>query len=208
MPDLDSLKHFGNDAFFTSEIILENNQVFMRPLAIDDLQSLVDISFSDRLWEYGHRVKSEEDVKGYIQTCLSWRAEKRNYPFVIIDKKSGTVAGISQYGAVDFSQKRIEIGWTWLGEKWQGTGINYVAKHLMLSYCFAKQVRRVQFMVDVENHRSVSSLKKLGATCEGLLRNYSIQSYGPSKGYYVYSIIEEEWQSISESLIQTYGILD
>ncbi|MFD1770448.1 hypothetical protein [Sphingobacterium suaedae] len=75
MPDLDSLKHFGNDAFFTSEIILENNQVFMRPLAIDDLQSLVDISFSDRLWEYGHRVKSEEDVKGYIQTCLSWRAE-------------------------------------------------------------------------------------------------------------------------------------
>ncbi|WP_380901864.1 GNAT family N-acetyltransferase [Sphingobacterium suaedae] len=100
---------------------------------------------------------------------------------MIIDKKSGAVAGISQYGAVDFSQKRIEIGWTWLGEKWQGTGINYVAKHLM---------------------------QKLGATCEGLLRNYSIQSYGPSKGYYVYSIIEEEWQSISESLIQTYGILD
>ncbi len=30
---------------------------------------------------------------------------------------------------------------------------------------------------------------------EGLLRNYNIQSYGDSKGTYVYSILKEEWKS-------------
>lgn len=207
MSDIDVREDFGNEQFFKSEIILENNRVLLRPLKIEDLTSLVEISFSDSLWEYGRRVKSKDDVKEYIKTCLSWREEKRNYPLVIIDKSSNKVAGISQYGSVDFSQKRIEIGWTWFGEAWQGTGINYFVKHLMLKYCFDKQIRRVQFMVDAANHRSASSLKKLGASCEGLLRNYSIQSYGPSKGFYVYSIIDDEWEAINKSLVETYAII-
>lgn len=206
MSAIDVKDDFGNEQFFKSDIILENNNVLLRPLHSQDLESLVAISFSDRLWEYGRRVKNREDVEQYIQICLSWRDQKRNYPFVIIDKHTHKIAGITQFGAVDFSQKRIEIGWTWLGEAWQGTGINYFVKHLMLKYCFDKGLRRVQFMVDFENQRSASSLKKLGATCEGLLRNYSIQSYGPSKGFYVFSIIDDEWEAIDKSLIQTYDI--
>ena len=99
------------------------------------------------------------------------------------------------FGNIDFYHKRLEIGWTWIAEKFQGTGINEICKNLLLDYCFnIIGMRRVEFKVDIKNIKSQKAIEKLGAVKEGLLRNYNIQSYGESEGTCVYSILKEEWK--------------
>jgi len=184
------------ETFFSSDLILENDTVLLRPLNMGDLDSIETISYNKALGEFGARVKNRNDLMDYFNFCLSAKKAKELYPLIITGKKDNVPIGITMFGNISFPHKRLEIGWTWIGEKFQGTGINAICKGLLLDYCFKKlDLRRVEFKIDINNLKSQKAIVKIGAIKEGLLRNYNIQSYGESAGTYVYSILKEEWLS-------------
>ena len=183
------------DKFFSSELILENDSILLRPLSINDIDAIEQISYNSELGEFGARVKNRNDLNNYFDFCLKAKKEKELYPLIIINRKNNSPIGLTMFGNISFQSKRLEIGWTWIGEKFQGTGINAICKRLLLDYCFDNlKLRRVEFKIDINNIKSQKAIEKLGAFKEGLLRNYNIQSYGESKGTYVYSILKEEWK--------------
>ncbi|WP_345026592.1 GNAT family protein [Ravibacter arvi] len=185
------------EEFFSSELILENESILLCPLTIHHIDAIESISYSTELGEFGARVKSREDLTAYFNFCLDSKKEKALYPLVIIRKKNNDPVGITMLGNISFQHRRLEIGWTWLGEKFQGTGANTICKRLLLDYCFDNlNLRRVEFKIDINNLKSQKAIEKLGAIKEGLLRNYNVQSYGESKGTYVYSILKEEWRKV------------
>jgi RimJ/RimL family protein N-acetyltransferase len=183
------------EKFFSTELILENESILLRPLSINDIDKIEAISYNKELGEFGARVNNRNDLMHYFDFCLNSKKEKELYPLIIINKKNDTAIGITMFGNISFPSKRLEIGWTWIGKKFQGTGVNSICKELLLNYCFdILLVRRVEFKIDIKNLKSKKAIEKLGAIKEGLLRNYNIQSYGESKGTYVYSILKEEWK--------------
>ena len=184
-----------NQDIFKEDLHLENDRALLRPLKITDIKSIENISYTEGLFEYGGRVKTRKDLKKYFEYCVRGKEDKTLYPFVIFDKKFNSIAGITMYGEIDLNNKRLEIGWTWLGLDFQGTGLNLASKELLLEYAFNKLgFRRVQFKVDIKNIKSQRAVEKLGGIKEGLLRDYNIQSYGESEGTYVYSILKNEWK--------------
>lgn len=185
------------ETFFSSKIILENEFLVLQPLYKEEIDIIETISYSEELGEFGKRVKSRSDLENYFDFCLNSRENRELYPFIIFRKSDREPLGITMFGNISFPNKRLEIGWTWLGEKYQGTGINFQCKKLLLDYCFeGLKMRRVEFKVDIKNIKSQKAVEKLGAVKEGMLRNYNIQSYGESEGTYVYSILKEEWVRI------------
>ncbi len=183
------------DTFFSNELKLENEHVLLRRLKRSDIDHLASISFSKELGEFGARVQNRIDLVEYVDYCLSAIDQKTLYPLMIIKKEEQQPVGITMFGNIDFTHKRLEIGWTWIAEKFQGTGINGMCKKLLLDYCFHQlALRRVEFKIDEKNIKSQKAIEKLGAVKEGLLRDYNIQSYGESKGTYVYSILSDEWK--------------
>jgi RimJ/RimL family protein N-acetyltransferase len=183
------------DTFFLLELIVENDFLLLRPLTINDIDAIEKISYSDELGEFGARVKNRKDLDYYFEFCLKSKEKKELYPFIIINKKNNKPIGITMFGNIDFNSKRLEIGWTWIGEKFQGTGLNALCKGLLLDYCFNDlELRRVEFKIDINNIKSQKAIEKIGAYKEGLLRNYNIQSYGESTGTYIYSILKNEWK--------------
>ncbi len=183
------------EKFFSSELILENESVLLRPLSINDIDEIELISYSKELGEFGARVKNRDDLTYYFNFCLKSKIKKELYPLIIISKKNKNPLGLTMFGNISFENKRLEIGWTWIGEQFQGTGINELVKGLLLDYCFNDLgLRRVEFKIDINNLKSQKAIEKIGAIKEGLLRNYNIQSYGESAGTYVYSILKEEWK--------------
>ena len=50
--------------------------------------------------------------------------------FVVIDKSSQFIVGSSAFGNYSPADQRIEIGWTWLGKAFHGSGINKQMKIL------------------------------------------------------------------------------
>ncbi len=182
------------EKFFSSELILENDSILLRPLSINDIDAIELISYNKELGEFGARVKNKNDLSHYFEFCLKSKKEKELYPLIIISKENNSAIGLTMFGNISFQSKRLEIGWTWIGAKFQGTGINAICKGLLLDYCFDNlRLRRVEFKIDINNLKSQKAIEKIGAIKEGLLRNYNIQSYGESKGTYVYSILKEEW---------------
>lgn len=183
------------ETFFSSELILENESILLRPLSINDIDKIESISYNTELGEFGARVKNRSDLMDYFDFCLISKKEKEIYPLLITSKENDNPIGITMFGNISFPSKRLEIGWTWIGYKFQGTGINAVCKGLLLDYCFdVLKLRRVEFKIDINNLKSQKAIEKIGAVKEGLLRNYNIQSYGESKGTFIYSILKEEWK--------------
>lgn len=184
-----------NEKFFSNELIIQNDFVLIRTLKETDIHAIESISYSEALGEFGARVKNKNDLKEYFDYSFSAKSKKTLYPLIIIKKDNQQPIGITMFGNIDFNNRRLEIGWTWIAEKFQGTGINLTCKNLLLDYCFYEiGLRRVEFKIDIKNIKSQKAIEKLGAIKEGLLRNYNIQSYGESKGTYVYSVLKEEWK--------------
>ena len=160
------------------------------------------ISYHKELGEFGARVKSRSDLTDYFNSCLNSKKEMKLYPLMIWGKEKNIPMGVTMFGNISFHNKRLEIGWTWIGKNFQGTGVNVICKKILLGYSFDNlNLRRVEFKIDVNNLKSQNAIKKIEAFKEGFLRNYSIQSYGASNGTYVYSILKEEWGNAKQTFI-------
>ena len=99
----------------------------------------------------------------------------------------------------------VEIGGTWLASEAQRTGINREAKLLLLSHAFGVwNVCRVDFKTDARNTRSRAALEAMGATFEGVLRNWQPSHVAGEEGQLrdsaVYSVVTNEWPHVHRSL--------
>lgn len=195
-----------NSNVLNSEIILENNRVLLLPFNNPRNQELKEIIFNDSIWEFmGMFIKSNHDFDEYIENTINDKNKGVCYPFLIIDKLNNRVAGSTRYGNINLSSEKSEIGWTWYGKDFQGTGLNKACKFELLNFGFESiGFRRIQFSADEENIRSQKAIEKLGAKKEGLFRNNYIDSKGNSKNDVYYSIIKNEWNTLKEEIFQEF----
>ncbi|WDF59274.1 GNAT family protein [Flavobacterium sp. KACC 22758] len=186
-----------NSEILQSEIILENERALLIPFENERNIELKNIIFDDEIWKYmGMYVRNDQDFNTYIQNTLQQKANGICYPFLIIDKAANRVAGSTRYGYLNHASQKCEIGWTWYGKDFQGTGLNKACKYELLNFGFENiQFKRIQFSADLENLKSQRAIENLGALKEGLFRNNYVDSEGNSKDDVYYSIILEEWQN-------------
>jgi len=195
-----------NSQLLQSEITLENERLKLIPFENERNQELKEIIFDDSIWEFmGMYVRTEEDFENYINSTLKDAAAGICYPFLIIDKATNKVAGSTRYGNINIASQKCEIGWTWFGKEFQGTGLNKSCKFELLSFGFESiGLRRIQFSADLENIRSQKAITKLGATKEGLFRNNYVDSLGNSKDDVYFSIIREDWSQIQHDFFKEF----
>jgi RimJ/RimL family protein N-acetyltransferase len=97
--------------------------------------------------------------------------------------------------------RRVEIGWTWIGREWQRTAVNTEAKLLLLKYAFETLgCNRVEFKTDVLNERSRAALARIGAREEGVMRRHMVTDSGRVRDSVYFSIIAEEWPEVRAKL--------
>jgi RimJ/RimL family protein N-acetyltransferase len=186
--------------FLNDSIQLENSRVILVPFTREKSVALRSIIFDDSIWEYmGMYVKTDGDFENYILDTLNAQS-KTAYSFLIIDKLTNEIAGSTRFGNINFNSQKAEIGWTWYGKKFQGTGLNHACKFELLQHGFEQiGFRRIQFSADFENFKSQKAIEKLGATKEGIFRNNYIDAVGNSKDDVYYSIIREDWEKIKQA---------
>lgn len=188
---------------FDDDIILENRVARLEPLTESHRALLADVASDSLLWEFvPNPAYTPEGWKRYMDTALQLRAEKKRYPFVIIDQQSGRYAGSSSYGNLSITDHRIEIGWSWIGTDFWGTDLNTACKFLLLSFAFDKMdLHRVELKTDVRNQRSRKSILKLGAQEEGVLRSHMSLQDGSRRDSVYYSILRDEWSEVRLNLL-------
>jgi RimJ/RimL family protein N-acetyltransferase len=192
--------------FFNEEIILENERVRLAPLKAADIIELDKIAYEPSIWQLGmNNIKERKDLEEYIDIALKEKQSKTSYPFLIFDKQSNSVAGSTRYGNISFPFKRLEIGWTWIHPKHQGTGLNKACKFLLLQYAFETlEFNRVELKTDILNQQSQKAMLKIGAKEEGIFRKHQITSERRIRDSIFFSIINDEWRGIKKSIFKEF----
>lgn len=188
---------------FKKEIVLENNRVLLRPLLEEDLKHLLPFSIHEpELWTYSLLpADGKENLEKYIAFALQKRKEEDSYPFIVFDKLTQEYAGSTRFYDYNLNHKTVQLGYTWYGKKFQRTGLNKNCKYLLLSYAFdVLDVERVEFRADAKNQRSITAMKAIGCTVEGVLRNNCTSPTG-RRDSIVLSILKSEWQSSLKTLL-------
>ena len=182
----------------SKEYVLENNCVILRPLQSSDCRNLQHFAIAEpEIWQYSLiPINSIESLSNYIEQALKERETGKSYPFVVIDKQSGNYAGSTRFYDIQPAFKTLQLGYTWYGKAYQGTGLNKHCKYLLLQFAFETLgMERVEFRADNQNARSIAAMKSIGCTVEGVLRSHMPNQTGGRRNSIVLSILKEEWQS-------------
>ena len=188
------MKHLLFDA--NQSYILEDHCVLLRPLAATDFGHLLPYSLQEpELWTYSLvAVAGEGNLKNYIGSALTDRDAGKEYPFIVYDKRSGEYAGSTRFYDLQPVQKTLQLGYTWYGKKFQGSGLNKHCKYLLLSFAFEQLgMERVEFRADHQNLKSIAAMKSIGCIEEGVLRSHTLKADGSRRTSIVLSILKAEW---------------
>lgn len=187
------------DFEFNTPITLENERVRLEPLENTHLDQLLPIAikYPDLLKYSPSNFGTKEYLREYINAALQNKAHQLRYPLVIFDREKDAYAGSTSIGNVSNSDHRFEIGWTWIGKDFQGTGLNHNCKYLLLEFGFETLgFQRIEFKTDSRNLQSRKALEKIGARLEGELRSHSVMYDGFRRDTVYYSILKQEWPDI------------
>jgi RimJ/RimL family protein N-acetyltransferase len=189
--------------------VLQGSVVRLEPLALAHASDLALAAEEDRSTYEFTMVPRAEGIRAYIESQFA-RGPEGLTPFAQVRVADGRAVGCTAYweprrwpGRQDL--RAIEIGWTWLGESAQGTGINADAKLLLFGYAFETlSVVRVDLKTDARNARSRAAIERLGARFEGVLRSWSPSwvpgEEGQMRDSAMFSVINDEWPTVRDGL--------
>ena len=176
---------------------LENDRVKLIPMGLDNYQKLASITAQPGLVRYSPgNLESPEGLKDYVVNALEARARQEAMPFIIFDKKTKYYAGSTRYMHIDWNNKVLHIGATWIGQEFHGSGLNAAMKDLMLAHAFEDMdFEKIEFRIDERNTASRKAVEKLGARLEGVLRKNVYLADGYKRNTCCYGLLREEWRS-------------
>lgn len=187
-------------------IVLESDRVLLRPLQFEDEEALQIVAYDDSLWIYGLQDLSKPgELNKYIRKAIEDRDNETTAVWAIIDKKTNKMAGCTRLAEISWKDERGQIGWTWLGRDFQGSGLNKEMKFLILSYGFdVLGLNRIEFKADERNHQSRQALLSIGATREGILRQHMKIHNGYIRNTVFYSILSSEWDTVKQQYFKNF----
>ena len=179
---------------------LRNKVVRLRRISMDDKGGYARIALNPEIWEYFvSRIANESDLNAFMEQAINDSLVGTRIVFSIIEQSSGRIAGSTAFGNLAPRERRLEIGWSWVGLEYRGTGVNRATKHLLLDYAFGELAcERVEFKTDVLNVRARRALQGIGATEEGTLRSFNYMPGGRRRDAVYYSILKSEWPDVRD----------
>lgn len=190
---------------YIKDVTLVGHHILLRSPRSDDLEGLCDAANDGEIWKNQFTVFPDvNEMSIYLQNLI--KHDNTVLPFIIVEKKSNRIIGMTRFLHMDNENRRVEIGHTWIAKSFDETATNNEAKFLMLQYAFdTLHCIKVEIRADVFNKVSRKAIERLGAKQDGILRKHEIMKNGRIGNTICYSIISEEWPDIRENLLAKLG---
>jgi len=179
---------------------LRGERIRLEPLSQNHAQGLFNRGRHAPDWQFMPRSCFIDlaDTRHWIDEAL---AAPDQQPWAIVENSKNRIVGSTRYLNIRPEHRSLEIGWTWLGQEWQRTGVNTQAKSLLLANAFERlHCLRVEFKVDSRNLRSQRALERIGAIREGVLRKHMLVQGDFSRDSVYFSVIDSEWGDVKRRL--------
>ncbi|HEY6338791.1 MAG TPA: GNAT family protein [Candidatus Sulfotelmatobacter sp.] len=148
-----------------------------------------------------YRMQTRDDFEKLVAKALQEQDRGQSVVFTTVQQASGRVVGSTRFMNIDCSNRRVEIGSTWIAPAWQRTAVNTEAKYVMLRHAFEVWgCARVELKTDALNEKSRNAILRLGAKEEGTLRRHVVTWTGRIRDSIYFSILDNEWPEVKARL--------
>jgi RimJ/RimL family protein N-acetyltransferase len=191
--------------------LLVGTHVRLEPLGFTHVEGLVGAANGDRS-SYGYMFvpTTRDEMANYVDDLLGQHENGLSVPFVQVDVQSQRVVGATRFMTIRTRENEstpyaVEVGGTWLTGSAQRTAINSEAKLLLFTYAFDTwNVGRVDLKGDARNTRSRNAMARIGATFEGVLRQWQPSMVAGEEKLLrdtaMYSVTADEWPTVRSNL--------
>jgi RimJ/RimL family protein N-acetyltransferase len=189
---------------FQEQPILEDERVLLRAIREDDFDNLLTFSLNEPdIWKYGLiTAAGEENLRNYISGAVKNMKEKKEFVFIVFDKKTKRYAGSTRFYDIQQDYLATQLGYTWYGKEFQRTGLNRHCKLLLLTWVFEVWgMERLEFRAHAGNEKSIAAMKAIGCVVEGILRSHMPTVDGSRRDSIVLSILKPEWFAAVRDLL-------
>ncbi|MBP1841046.1 GNAT family N-acetyltransferase [Formosa algae] len=185
---------------------LEDSRVKLTLLGLSNYKYVTDIASQKDLVQYSpSHISNPEALRAYVQTAVDGYYHKTCIPFLVFDKSKNAYAGCTRFMNIDSKNKVLDIGATWIGYEFQGTGLNKHMKYLMLKYAFENlKFEKVEFKADERNIRSRKAIEYVGGSLEGILRQNIYLLNGYKRNTCIYGILNTEWDALKATVFKDF----
>ena len=187
-------------------IELSGAVVTLEPLDMTHVEPLQAAVMDGEFWKlWFARVPSPDQMANYVMHAVA-DAKKGNIAFAVRLNETNRIVGTTRFYNVDELNRRPMLGYTWYAKSVCRTRVNSETKLLLLQHVFEqKEAIAVEFRTHFFNQTSRTSIERLGAKQDGILRNHQIMPDGSIRDTVVYSILQHEWPSVKNSLLSRSG---
>ncbi|MFZ5553677.1 MAG: GNAT family N-acetyltransferase [Bacteroidota bacterium] len=169
--------------------LLKTEIITATPLKEEDFEKLYAVASDPLVWEQ-HPNKNRYQRE--VFEVFFRGAMESGGAFLVMDTKTGEVAGSSRFYDFSSEKSEVSIGYTFFGRKFWGGKYNPALKKLMLDHAF-QYVENVIFHIGAVNIRSQKAIEKLGAV---KISEQEIAYFGEEeKLNFIYRIEKRDWGS-------------
>ena len=146
-------------------------------------------------------METQSDFERFVDKAFIEQERGESIVFATVERSLSRVIGSTRFMNIDWANRRVEIGSTWIAPPWQRTPVNTEAKYLMLQHAFEvwKSIR-VELKTDALNERSRNAILRLAAKEEGTLRKHLVTWTGRVRDTVYFSILDTEWAQMKARL--------
>jgi RimJ/RimL family protein N-acetyltransferase len=194
--NLEKRKNMMNTFNCADDYMLEDERVLLRPLEEEDYDNLLPFALHEpELWNFSWiSAAGREGLRNYMKITLDARAEGKEYPFIVFDKQTDEYAGSTRFYDINVPFQTVQLGYTWYGKKFHGTGLNKHCKYLLMHFAFENMnFERFELRADNTNARSIAAMKSIGCKVDGILRSNMPKRQGGRRDSIVLSVLRDEW---------------
>jgi N-acetyltransferase len=176
--------------------------VMLVPLEMGHVEPLRAAVLDGEFWKlWFAKVPSPDQMESYVVQAIE-DAKKGNIAFAVSLNKTNKIVGTTRFYNVDEITRRPMLGYTWYAKSVCRTGVNSESKLLLLQYVFEqKKAIAVEFRTHYFNEVSRTSIERLGAKQDGVLRSHQRMPDGSIRDTVVYSILQHEWPAVKSNLL-------
>lgn len=181
---------------------LRGERIALEPLSARHLPGLAAAIEDGQLWRIPVTlVPRPDELDEFLKQAEERYAVQQERAFATVDLASGTIVGSTRFMAINRHNRRVEIGFTFLAQRWQRSYVNTEAKYLMLRHAFEVWAcNRVELLTDVLNVKSRAAILRLGAKEEGVMRSHMIMRDERVRDSALYSVVAAEWPAVKSGL--------
>jgi RimJ/RimL family protein N-acetyltransferase len=186
---------------------LEGKHVYLELLSPGHREIIRPIARDERIWEFNKMLLVDERFDKmydeYFDTAMNKEAMGGQHSFVIRSTRDQSIIGMTRLYEINQKDKSATIGYTWYIPSVWGKVHNKECKFLLLQFIFEQlKFMRAELRVAHQNIRSQKAVEKIGGVKEGVLRKHGYRNDGSIRHDVIYSIIDDEWESVKENLLQ------